>query len=348
SETIHVVIQETNGTASATATSTANLVASTLTAVGVGVDVPTGTTVSNARVATFTDSNAGLPVGNYAATIDWGDGTSSTGTITASGSTFIVTGSHVYAEPKLWSLTITVSPTNGTAATTTAAATVGSDTERFVGQLYHDLLGRQGETQGVQYWTNLIDTGNARSIEVLNIEHTDEFRRVTVQGLYRLYLHRGADATSLDYFDNYLISGATPEQIAANLASSTEYFQGRGGGTANGFLDALYGDIVHHPAGAAAQASFAAQDATNSAVRAQAAAVIFASAEYLSQLVSFPQPHDSNPFADKVVHGFYQTYLRRDADADALNHYLGMLQSGQRDDVVASQIIGSAEYGARL
>src|SRR6185312_5932527 len=166
--------------------------------------------------------------------------------------------------------------------------------------------------------------------------------------LYRLYLHRGADATSLDYFDNYLISGATPEQIAANLASSTEYFQGRGGGTANGFLDALYGDIVHHPAGAAAQASFAAQDATNSAVRAQAAAVIFASAEYLSQLVSFPQPHDNNPFADKAVHGFYQTYLRRDADADALSHYLGMLQSGQRDDVVASQIIGSAEYGARL
>jgi uncharacterized protein (TIGR03118 family) len=348
SQSIHVVIKDTNGTASATATSTANLVVSTLTAVGVPVSVPTGTTVSNATVATFTDSDAGLPASNYSATIDWGDGTSSTGTIAASGSTFIVTGSHVYAEPKLWSLTITVTPTNGTAATATAAATVGSGTERFVGQLYHDLLGRQGETQGVQYWTDLIDTGNARGIEVLNIEHTDEFRKVTVQGLYRLYLHRGADPTSLGYFDNYLISGATPEQIAANLASSTEYFQSRGGGTANGFLDALYGDIVHRPAGAAAQAAFASKDPTNSAVRAQAAAAVFASAEYLSQLISFPQPHDNNPFADQAVHGFYQTYLHRDADAAALNHYLGMLQSGQRDDVVASQIIGSAEYGARL
>src|SRR5207249_9513603 len=50
-------------------------------------------------VTTFVDPAGPEVVGNYAAMIDWGDGTASTaGTISLSGNTFTVFGTHTYAE----------------------------------------------------------------------------------------------------------------------------------------------------------------------------------------------------------------------------------------------------------
>jgi len=51
---------------------------------------------SNLTVATFTHAAGVEPASAFRATIDWGDGTTSTGTITLSGTTYTVTGSHRY------------------------------------------------------------------------------------------------------------------------------------------------------------------------------------------------------------------------------------------------------------
>jgi uncharacterized repeat protein (TIGR01451 family) len=53
-------------------------------------------TLTNFQVATFTHASAVEPTSAFAATINWGDGTSSAGTITLSGTTYSVTGSHTY------------------------------------------------------------------------------------------------------------------------------------------------------------------------------------------------------------------------------------------------------------
>src|SRR5439155_1023412 len=69
--------------------------------------VPTGGFTFNAvegslsasqTVATFTDPGGPEALTDYAASIDWGDGSSSAGTITVSGGVFTVKGSHTYAE----------------------------------------------------------------------------------------------------------------------------------------------------------------------------------------------------------------------------------------------------------
>ena len=49
-------------------------------------------------VARFADSDPGGNVSDYAATVTWGDGTVSAGTVTAAGSSFTVNGSHTYGE----------------------------------------------------------------------------------------------------------------------------------------------------------------------------------------------------------------------------------------------------------
>jgi uncharacterized repeat protein (TIGR01451 family) len=54
-------------------------------------------TLTNFQVATFTHASGVEPTSAFSATINWGDGTSSAGTIALSGSTYTVTGSHTYS-----------------------------------------------------------------------------------------------------------------------------------------------------------------------------------------------------------------------------------------------------------
>ena len=64
-----------------------------LTAATEGVALPGATTV-----ATFTDSNTSDTPSSFAATINWGDGTTTTGTVSGSNGTFTVAGGHTYAD----------------------------------------------------------------------------------------------------------------------------------------------------------------------------------------------------------------------------------------------------------
>ena len=87
-----------------------------LTAQGVTVDTTEGTTLTG-TVATFTDADPNGAVGDYTATIVWGDGATTSGTITtASGGGFEVTGSYAYAEEGTQSITVTVLDEGGSTA----------------------------------------------------------------------------------------------------------------------------------------------------------------------------------------------------------------------------------------
>ena len=53
---------------------------------------------SSQTVATFTDPGGAEDLGDYSATIAWGDNSSSPGDISYSGGVFTVSGSHTYVE----------------------------------------------------------------------------------------------------------------------------------------------------------------------------------------------------------------------------------------------------------
>ena len=59
-------------------------------------------------VATFTDANPKYVPSDFTATIDWGDGTTTDGTVGEQAGSFIVTGSHTYAEYGGYPLTVTI------------------------------------------------------------------------------------------------------------------------------------------------------------------------------------------------------------------------------------------------
>jgi hypothetical protein len=64
------------------------------------VGVTEGAPLDDVTVATFTDPSGNGPLTKYSATVDWGDGTSSPGTISGpdANGVYTVKGSHVYAE----------------------------------------------------------------------------------------------------------------------------------------------------------------------------------------------------------------------------------------------------------
>jgi hypothetical protein len=72
-------------------------------------DVSSGLTVNNAVLAVFTEADISDGPGEYTATIDWGDGTSSLGTITGGNGMFVVRGSHTYAIAGEYTATVTIS-----------------------------------------------------------------------------------------------------------------------------------------------------------------------------------------------------------------------------------------------
>src|SRR4051794_27675750 len=53
---------------------------------------------SNTDVASFTSDNLSDTASSYTATIDWGDGTTTTGTLAGSNGSFTVEGGHTYAD----------------------------------------------------------------------------------------------------------------------------------------------------------------------------------------------------------------------------------------------------------
>jgi cyclophilin family peptidyl-prolyl cis-trans isomerase len=221
-----------------------------------------------------------------------------------------------------------------------------SDNQQFVMQVYHDLLRRDAEPQALQYWPNLLATGQTRGQVALEIEESPEYRNDTVDGLFQLYLHRDAEPTALSAASNLLAAGGTPEQLSIGLISSPEYFQTRAGGTNQGFLNALFSDALHRPPDAATANFLYNLDFSQQSVRLQIAGAVFGSNEYLSDLVSYPSALNNIP-SGYVAFAWYEAFLDRDAESAAVASAISSLHAGVSDQLLIAGILGSDEYLAR-
>jgi hypothetical protein len=76
-------------------------------------------------VATFTDPGGAELVGNYSASIDWGDGATTAGSITVSSGTFTVNGTaHAYSEEGPYTITVVVNHQTSDPVTVFSSATI--------------------------------------------------------------------------------------------------------------------------------------------------------------------------------------------------------------------------------
>jgi hypothetical protein len=297
----------------------------------VGISVPSGTVASNVVVATFTDMGGAQAGSDYSVLINWGDGSAPTsGIVTGSPAAFAVTGTHTYAAPGRFLAQVTIQDNGGQSITVNSPAVIGSASERLVAQVYLDLLGRFVDAVGLASFTGLLAQGVSAAQVVRLIESSQEYHLAEVQAAYQLLLHRAADPLGLRDDVGLLDSGATIEQVEAIIAGSPEYFSIRGGGTNDGFLTAIYGDLLHRAPGSDGRAAF--DQILQTHTTAQAAAIILGSLEYKRD----------------PVESYYEKFLHRAGDANGLATFTALLNSGMRDEEVIANILGSAEYMGNL
>ncbi len=85
-----------------------------------------GQALTSVTVATMTDSDINANPAQFSATINWGDGTTSPGTVSASSTpgSFLVAGSHTYATAGSYTVSVQATDPHGTKATGSNTATV--------------------------------------------------------------------------------------------------------------------------------------------------------------------------------------------------------------------------------
>ncbi|HVC97871.1 MAG TPA: DUF4214 domain-containing protein, partial [Pirellulales bacterium] len=194
-------------------------------------------------------------------------------------------------------------------------------------------LHRAADQGGLTYWTAKLDAGESHSqlaYEIVQLALPREEQRDKVQALYETYLLRAPDPGGLQAWTAFLYDGGTDEELAQILVSSPEYLQSRGGGTNDGFLDALYQDALGRAVDAPGRAYFDAAMARG-ATPASVAAIIFGSDEYRRDLVS----------------DWYQQFLDRPADPQGLEAFVGQLADGARDEQIIADMVASDEYFAK-
>jgi Bacterial Ig-like domain (group 3)/FG-GAP-like repeat/Domain of unknown function (DUF4214)/FG-GAP repeat len=209
------------------------------------------------------------------------------------------------------------------------AAPAPTFNQRFVAQMYQDLLGRTADPGGLAHWSVLLDLGTSPADIVRGITASLEYRTNQVQDLYHRLLHRDADSSGLAFFTAFLAIG-TVEQAAAMVAGSPEYFQAHGGST-DEFLNALFLDALDRDIDVQGQATFR-QALAQGATRQQVADAVFASAEY----------------RELLVRGFYQRFLQRDADLGGLQNHVNRLAQGQTDEQLIAAFLASPEHLSKV
>jgi hypothetical protein len=130
-DTITVTLaDDASSTAMATAHSTAD-VGTVLSGHVVLNSAMEGTALeSSTSVASFTSSNTSAMQADFIASIDWGDGTTSAGTVSGANGTFTVTGGHTYSDEGSFALTVTIShPADRAQITPSGNVTVAEDDE---------------------------------------------------------------------------------------------------------------------------------------------------------------------------------------------------------------------------
>jgi hypothetical protein len=263
---------------------------------------------------------------SYTATIDWGDGQTTSGTVVNEGMLLpppyydiLDGGGHTYAAPGTYTVTVTVNHklgyTTQAVATGTAQVTaplgIGAPpakpqpapaapapvppAQAFVQALYRNLLGRDADAPGLANWTAGLQAGTTRLQVVQAIWASSEHRGREVDQLYAAYLRRGADPTGRAFWTSALQGGLSEADVANALMTSDEYLQAHRDLTS--YLTGLYADVLGRSASAAELASWQ-QTAQGGRSRAALAAAFL----------------DSREAAQALVEGFYAADLGRRAD----------------------------------
>jgi hypothetical protein len=317
----------------------------TLTAKPSTVITSQGATFSG-TVATFTDANPLATAADFTATINWGDGHTTTGSVSAAaGGGFQVTGSHQYTGFGAFTIGLSLADSGGVNTPVNVQATVKPPPhEAYVIAVYLDVLGRVPDAAGLAYWAGLLDGGTAISSVAQAIGHSNEYyASFVIEPAYLKLLARTADNSGVTYWTQLMQNGLTDQELEAGFIASDEFYAKAGENFDPGkdaddtgttdldhntdWIDAVYKLLLGRTADSAGETYWNGQLAAGVS-RSDVALRIAGGTENDTQLINSDYIH----------------YLGRPADSAGLAFWLTQFAAGQTNEDVIAGFTGSPEY----
>jgi hypothetical protein len=123
----------------------------------------------------------------------------------------------------------------------------GGTDASWVAGMYHDLLGRSPDQDGLDFWVGRLADGAGRGIVSLGFAASPERETQRINDDYFTYLGRNADPGGLSFWLKAFLQGSTNEDLIAGFVGSREYFNNAadGRGTVGDWISSAYRDVLH-------------------------------------------------------------------------------------------------------
>lgn len=215
--------------------------------------------------------------------------------------------------------------THATSTSAAATASVGSDNQIFINQVYVDLMGRPADAKGLAYWSGLLDRGISRRVVVDGLVRSPEAVTQAIQSIYGSLL--GTSATRAQLRAALMMNNPSVLNITASVLGSREFFRTQGGGTIDGYLGVL-GDIFLGGPLPARMHSYFANELRQGVSTTTVAEQLLA----------------SSIGREATVEALFNTYLGREADRTGRSFYTRLLDNGFTPGQVTVDILNSRDY----
>jgi hypothetical protein len=328
---LNLVIVDSDGDSAFTATN-ASVADAALSAVGKNVVFTEGVAASH-TLATFEDADPRGAAGDYSATITWGDGQSSTGSIVADGGGFDVVGTHQYNE-EANNLPITVTIQDAGGATTTAAGSAS--------------IGLSAKGVSLTVTGTKQFTGTVATFSDLGLSPNNDFTATIAWGDSPISLPGTVKAGT--GIGNYIVTGThTYGSFLGSLAIVVTITDGD-----SHVATVVTGTAVDPTAGQTPNQAYVASAYQDLFGAAGTSTTVVAGVSLADWATKLDTGTPRSTFAAAIVHsaeyygsvvdGIYQKYLGRSPDATGRTYWVGQLQQGMTDEQLEAAFAGAAEY----
>ncbi|HEV7429225.1 MAG TPA: M57 family metalloprotease [Thermoanaerobaculia bacterium] len=209
--------------------------------------------------------------------------------------------------------------------TSTPVVGAGPSNDRFINQLYVDLLGRLSDPAATILFNTLIAGGGTRATFALAVLTSTEYRQRLLTDFYSTFLHRSISAAEVSFWAPAFASGMTDEQIESQITASPEYFA-LSGSNNSGWINRMFNDVLGRSPSATETAAYLTLLGSSS--RLNVGLSILNSSEATTRRVQLAYPR----------------FLHRNAIAAESSAFVSLLQGGLTDEQFLAQLLASDEY----
>jgi YD repeat-containing protein len=208
------------------------------------VGQPLATGNNQVVVATFNDANPQSSLADFTATINWGDGTASTGTVqTLSGGGYEVLSNHTYDQAGVYTITTTPLDDGGSTLTITGAATISmTEGQDYSLDLQMNAPSSSSDTAGTDYTASVNwgdGTTSTGTVNVLANYGRSYELQITADHTYFEEGSHTATATVTDPAGLQSQASVTVPVVDAALDSAGETVSGMAGSVTTGTIAIL-------------------------------------------------------------------------------------------------------------